>query len=105
MGKSDSQTLAVLTHVLGLLTGFVGPLIILLVSKDKSIRRHVNNALNWQLSLIIYYIISFILIFVFIGIAFIIVLAVINMVFCIMAAVKASNGEYWKYPFSITFLK
>ncbi|MFU8796701.1 MAG: DUF4870 domain-containing protein [Dehalococcoidia bacterium] len=34
-----------------------------------------------------------------------VVLGVLDLIFCIMAAVKASRGELWKYPLSIPFLK
>ncbi len=103
--KSDDRTLAVLTHLLGLFVGLLGPLIVLLVSKSKSSKVHARNALNWQISLSIYCVVSFILLFVLIGFFLLIALAIANSVFCIIAAVKAGNGETWKYPLSITFLK
>lgn len=62
-------------------------------------------ALNWQISLIIYAIISGILMLVFIGILLMIVIGILNIVFCIMAAVKASKGELYNYPMTIKFLK
>ncbi|MFP4401129.1 MAG: DUF4870 domain-containing protein [Candidatus Woesearchaeota archaeon] len=90
---------------MGLFTSFIGPLIIYVIGEDKDVKRQSANALNWQISLIIYSIISSILIFVVIGIVLLIALSIMNLVFCIMAAVKANEGEEWKYPMTIQFLK
>jgi len=103
--KQESRTLAILAHVLGLIAYFIGPLIILLVTKDKDVKKHARNALNWQISLIIYFIVAGILVFLLIGFLLLPALAIVNIVFSIMAAVKASNDELWKYPLSIQFLK
>jgi len=103
--KQESRTLAILAHVLGLIAYFIGPLIILLVTEDKDVKKHARNALNWQISLIIYFIVAGILVFLLIGFLLLPALAIVNIVFSIMAAVKASNDELWKYPLSIQFLK
>lgn len=103
--KSDQTTLSVLTHILGLFTYFIGALVIFLVSKDKKVKEHAKNALNWQISLTIYMIISAILIILIIGILLIVALGILNIVFCIIAAVKASEGKLWRYPLSINFFK
>lgn len=102
--KSD-RTLAILAHVLGLFTSFIGALIILLVAEDSFSKANAKEALNWQLSMIIYTIISIILMFVLIGFLLIGLLALANLVFCILAAVKASENENWKYPLTIRFIK
>ena len=103
--QEKDNSLSVITHILGLIVGFLGPLIILLVTKDEEVKKHAKTALNWQLSVIIYAIIGAILIFVFIGVLVLIALFILDIIFCIMAAIKASNGELWDYPMSIRFLK
>lgn len=102
--KQDDSSLKVLTHILGLLVGFLGPLIILLVTEDEEVKKHAKKALNWQISVIIYMIVSVILIFVIIGLFLLIALIIIDIVFCIMAATKASKEELWNYPLAIPFL-
>ncbi len=104
MAQKDN-TLNVITHVLGLLTSWLGPLIVLLVTKDKTTKQHARKALNWQLSYMIYMIISFVLMFVLIGFLLIPIIAILDIVFCIMAAVKAGKNELWDYPLAIPFLK
>ena len=103
MANKNDTTMPVLAHVLGIVVGFLGPLIIMLVAEDENAKNHAKEALNWQISLIIYMIVAFILIFIFIGILLIIALAVLNVVFGIMAAVKAGEGKLWKYPLAIRF--
>ena len=103
--NADTKTLEILTHVLAIFTHFVGPLVILLASTNREVKAHAKNALNWQISATIYFIVSFILVFVLIGIPLLLALIVLNIVFCLIAAVRASEGKLWRYPLSISFLK
>ena len=106
MAKDDSDNnLGFLAHLLGILTGFIGPLITYWVAEDDSLKEHSKKALNWQFSLLIYLVISIILAFVLIGFLFLVILSVLNLVFPIIAIVKATNGELWDYPLSIRFFK
>ena len=102
-GAGDQKTMAVLAQVLGLVTGFIGPLIIYLMNgeKDRFVRHHAAEALNFQLTLLIGYVISFVLIFIIIGIVLIPVLLVLGIVFPIIAAIAANRGEWYRYPISI----
>lgn len=97
----EDRTLGILTHVLGIFTGLLGPLLVYLIADDEFTKENARNALNWQISLTIYSIISIVLMIVLIGFLLIPVLILLNLVFCIMAAVKASDGEIWEYPITI----
>lgn len=103
--SSETRTLALLAHVLGLLTSFLGPLILLAASQNEEVKAHARRALNWQLSLIIYTIVSIVLVFVLIGILLIVALMICDFIFCIIAAVKAADGRRWNYPMAIPFLR
>lgn len=105
MSKEDARVMSILAHVLGIFTGFIGPLIIYLVATDKTSKVHAKNALNWQISVIIYWIISFILMIVLVGFLLMVVLMILNLVFCVLAAVNASKDKVWKYPLSFNFFK
>jgi hypothetical protein len=105
MPKKQDTTLPVLTHILGLFTGFLGPLIILLVTQDKNSKNHAKYALNWQFSLMIYFFVSIILAFVLIGFLFLFALFVLDLIFSIMAAVRAGDNKLWQYPLAIHFFK
>lgn len=104
-GAASDRSLPVLAHILAFLTGFLGPLIVLLATQDASAKAHARRALNWQISLMIYLLISFPLCFILIGIPLMIALSLCNFIFCILGAVKAGNGVLWDYPMTIRFLK
>ncbi len=101
----SKDSLVILPHILGLFTWIIGPLVTLLASDNQALKDHSKKALNWQISLTIYSIISAILVLVLIGALFLMVLGILNLVFCILAAVKAADGELWDYPLTINFLK
>ena len=50
----DNKTLIVLAHILGIVTSFVAPLVVLLISEDSLVKKHATAALNFQISIIIY---------------------------------------------------
>jgi uncharacterized protein len=103
-GDADNS-LKIVTHLLGLFTGFIGPLIMLLVGEDKKVKEHAKSALNWQFSLMIYFFAGFVLIFILIGFIVLPILAILNVIFCIIATVKAGDNILWKYPLAIPFFK
>lgn len=103
--QSGDKTLAILAHILGLFAGFIPSLIIYLVAKDSYSKEHARNALNWQISLAIYIIGSIILMIILIGILIFFALWIMNIIFIIIGTVKASEGEMYKYPLAIPFLK
>ncbi|MFW5681802.1 MAG: DUF4870 domain-containing protein [Phycisphaeraceae bacterium] len=89
------------------LAGLVAPIVIWQVKKNEmpAIDEHGKNATNWIISAVIYGVISSILVFVLIGIVLLIALGILSIVFPIIAGVKANNGEAWKYPLAIAFIK
>ncbi len=115
LGGVQEDTYIVLMHLsqfAGFLIpglGFLLPIVLWLVKgKDyPNIDKHGKNIANFMISMIIYMAIAGVLcltiIGLVIGIPMFIVLGIIQIVFIIVAAVKANNGEYWKYPLSITF--
>ncbi|MCU4926544.1 DUF4870 domain-containing protein [Halobacteria archaeon AArc-dxtr1] len=94
----DQTALAVLAHVLPLFTWLIGPLIVYVVADGQFATENARNALNWQLMFTVYMLVSFVLVFVAIGIVLLFVVSILNVVFCILAAVKALQGETWEYP-------
>lgn len=99
------RTLDWIAHVLGLLTGFIGPLILMLTTHEPSAKRHATEALNWQISMVLYMIASFMLIFFIVGFLLLFAIGIMDLVFCIIAAIKAAQGEDWKYPLTIRFVR
>lgn len=107
LSPSDEKMWAVLIQLGGLFFGFLAPLIGFLLLKDRGpfIRGWSVTALNFQLTLLIAYIVGGILSIVVIGIFILIAAYIIGIVFAIIAAVKAGQGEWWTYPLTINFVK
>lgn len=104
---NDDRNLAMLAHLLGIVSGFVGALIIWLIKKDQSafIDEQGKEALNFQITILIGFVIAGVLTIILIGALLMPVLLIVNLVFCILAAVAVSKGEHYKYPFAIRLLK
>ena len=105
-GSAEARGLAMLCHLLGIV-GFIGPLMIWLHERDEHrfVADHGKAAMNYQVSILIYYLVSCVLAPLFIGIFMIIALIIMHIVFTIIASVKASKGLPWSYPIAIRFLK
>ena len=109
----NTRTWIVLCHasaLLGLFFHFLGhifgPLIVWLLKRGENaeIDAHGKESLNFQLSMLIYDAIAVILCFILIGIPILILLWILNTVFVIVASIKASEGQLYRYPLTIRFL-
>jgi len=98
---------AMLAHVGGILFVFVAPLVIWLVFKERGrfVEEQAKEALNFQITLIIGYIVGAILTIVLIGVIIVLLVWLAAIVFGILAAVAANKGEAYRYPFAIRLIK
>jgi uncharacterized Tic20 family protein len=105
--NKDEQNMGLLMFILGIFTGFLGPLILWLVKKDQS--RYINEQgkelLNWQITVFIAFVACIILMFVIIGFFLVPIVAIANLVFMIIACVTASKGQFYRFPFALRLLK
>ncbi len=85
---------------------FLGPLVVWLVKRNEHpfVEVHAREALNF-LSVLLYFIVGVVLAFVLIGFLLLAALGVIWLVFTIIAAVRASNGEPYRYPLTIRLVR
>ena len=85
----------------------VGPLILWQIKKDEYpfVDEQGKGAVNFQISMTIYGLISVALSFVCIGIFLLAAVGVVDLVFLLIAAVKANNGQHYRYPLTIRFIK
>jgi uncharacterized Tic20 family protein len=100
--------LSALVGLLGNGVGFLlGPLIVWLIKKEEHpfIDEQGKEAVNFQITVFIGFFIAGILSLALIGIPLLILLGIADIVFPIIAAVKVGNGEHYRYPFAIRFLK
>jgi uncharacterized Tic20 family protein len=102
----DPKSMAMLAQLLGLFTGFVGPLIIYIVNGDKDpfVRHHAAESLNFHITLFIGYLISFVLMIVLIGFVTFFVIWIVGLIFMIQASIAANRGEWYRYPINIRFV-
>lgn len=102
---ADEKLWATLVHVGGIFFQVLPALIGYVVLKDRGpfVRQHTASALNFQLTLIIAYVVGIITSIVLVGIIILLVAAVANVVFSILAALAANRGESYVYPLSIRF--
>jgi len=89
----------------------LGPLIVWLAKRDGNpfVDEQAKEALNFQLSILLYYlgawILCFTLIFAVIGIPILIGLHLYQIVCMIIAAIKANDGIHFRYPATIRFVQ
>lgn len=116
--RDDSRNFALAAHLSALLSlfvlgfVFVGPLVVYLIKKDDPfVRAHSAEALNFNLSVMLYAIIlavvGLLLVIVVVGVLVWLLwipLAVAWLVLVVIAAVKAGQGEAYRYPLTIRFV-
>ena len=109
--EAETRQMALLLHLsqfaahitFGL--GLIAPVLIWQLKKNDlpGLDAHGKNAVNWIISEIIYGAVSFALCAVLIGFLLLPIVLLMGTIFPIIAAVKANNGEVWKYPLAIPF--
>jgi uncharacterized protein len=85
----------------------IGPLVCWLSKKDESVWVYINgrNSLNFQLSMLLYIVLTIPLIFIIIGIPIVALLGILKVICIIIASIKASRGESFRYPLVIPFIQ
>ena len=111
--SKDERTWAMVAHI-SAIAGFVfpfgnviGPLLIWILKKEEFpfVDDQGKEALNFQISMTIYILISVLLIFVVIGIPLIIIIAIFALVMTIIGAINAYDGKFYRYPLTIRVIK
>jgi len=116
----DSRYWAIGAHLsalaggfLGGLPAFLGPLVVWLIRKDVDpyAAAHGRNALNFNLSVLVYAAVLIVLTAITFGLGVLltlpagIALAVGWLVFSIVGMVKAANDQVYRYPLTIPFVR
>jgi len=89
------------------LGGIIGPLVCWISRKDDSpwVDANGKSSLNFQLSLLLYTVLTIPLVFIIVGIPIILFLIVLEVVCIVIAAIRAAKGEVFKYPITIPFIQ
>ncbi len=104
----EDRNWALAAHVGSIVTawvamGLIAPLIVMLVQGPKSpfVRRHAVESLNFQINALVITVVLGVLSGLLIGIPFLIAYGIFYLVVVIMATIKASQGEEWRYPMTV----
>lgn len=119
---SDQQTWRVLAHASAFvqlvgIPSVVGPLVIWLIRReDPVVEPHAREALNFQLSLLIYFIGGVILgllaaltivglVLTAVIVIALILLFLLELLFALLGTIAASKGEMYRYPLNLDLIK
>lgn len=95
-------------YVAPLVGNIVGPLVVWLIKKDQypAVDAHGKESLNFQISLTIYLLVSIAIAVATCGFLFPLPIgvAIAGIVLSIVAAVKANQGEFYRYPLTIRMI-
>ena len=111
--KSKERTLAMACHLsafAGIVIPFgniLGPLIVWLLTKDAYplADDQGKESLNFQISVFLYSIVCGLLVFLVVGIFLLLVLMLFAVIQVIKASISANNGNKYRYPLCIRFIK
>jgi uncharacterized Tic20 family protein len=109
----DERLFALLVHLLpaifyaSLVLPIVVPIIVIATRGEKSrwVKAHAYEALNFQLTILIFSVVGVVLSVVGVGLCLIVPMAVFAFIIGIIAGVKSYGGFAWRYPLCIRFLK
>jgi uncharacterized Tic20 family protein len=114
--NKDARMWAMICHLGGLgglipvvpvIGSVIAPLIIWQVKKDEDpfIDEQGKEALNFQISILIYALVSGLLCFACVGFVLLPAVYIFDLIFLLIAAVKANDGHHYRYPLTIRFVK
>ncbi len=104
--SNDDKNIATITHLGGILFTFIPALIVWLLKKDDNeyLAKQAKEALNFQITVLLAQFIAGILIVILLGFLLLGVIWLINIILCIIAAISTSNGETYRYPFTLRLI-
>ena len=109
----EVRRLAMYCHLAGLLGylipfgNVIGPLVLWLMKREEHpyIDEQGKEALNFQLSMLAYVLLAFALVLVLVGFLLLPLLALFQIVMTVIAALKAKEGEAYRYPLTLRFIR
>ena len=108
--SKESQNWGTIAHLSALVMfvgvpSLVGPLIVWLAKKDDPyVDAHAREALNFNISYLIYAIVAGISVLLLIGLLALPFVFIAWLVLVVVAGIRAANGEFYRYPLTIRFL-
>lgn len=108
--ESNWGMFAHLSALVGFIIPFgsiVAPLVIWLTKGKEStyVGEQAREALNFQITMAIVFLVCFILSFIVIGLLFMVIAGIADLVFVILATIAASKGQMYRYPYTLRLVK
>jgi len=107
--KTDGMLLSILAHGSSLFTSFVVsilvPIIILASSEDETVKENAREAINFQINLIIWALISLAACIILVGFAMLFVLAAWSFIVPIIAMVRVLNAPEKPHRYSLILVR
>lgn len=102
----DDKNIAVLAHLMGLFLPIVSSLTIWLLAKETSKfgSEQAREALNFQITNLLYFLAAGMLVFILVGFLIMPVLFLFYVISCVVAAHRASKGEFYQYPLTLRLI-
>ena len=110
----DEKNWAMIVHLAALVSfvaspigAILGPLVVWLIKKEQMpfVKDQGKEALNFNISILMYGLISGIFVFIGIGVLMLIFVGIFWLVFVVIAGIRAQKGERFRYPLTIRFIK
>ncbi|MFN9603972.1 MAG: DUF4870 domain-containing protein [Planctomycetota bacterium] len=104
--SNEERTWGMVSHLVGLV-GFLGPLIVWLIQKDKMpfVDDQGKESLNFQITVLIATFAAGLTTCIGIGFVLVPLVVIADIVFCILGAVAANRGEAYRYPVTLRLIK
>lgn len=108
--SADARNWATLSHLSSFVMFFgipalVGPLVMWLLRRDDPwTEYHAKEALNFNISFLIYGVVAALSIVLLVGLILLPAVVITWFVLVIRAAVRTSAGEYYRYPMTMRFV-
>lgn len=85
----------------------IGPLIVYSSKRQEFdfVDDQGKESLNFQITMTIALLVAGFLVLILVGIFLVILVGLVSLIFTVVGAVKAAEGEFYRYPFSYSFLK
>jgi len=114
MPTENERTWGMLAHLsalvglaLPMIGNVLGPLFVSLSRSDQSpyVAAHAKEALNFNITVTLAAVVCGLLMLVFVGFLLLCALFIAWLVLTLVAAIRASEGAAYRYPFALRFLK
>lgn len=104
LSQQNEKLVAILNHLAGIPFEFFAPLIGYFVFRGRGpfITHHVKESFNFGLTMLLSIVVLTISI---VGLAIVWAVPIVWTIFRVIAAIQASQGVWYRYPFSIRFIK